>query len=257
MGFLRDEYYDLVTGDPPWFTELLSTLQEQEGFENLGLGDVPWDETLTYLYEFKDVIIDRFNDYYALYEIGQETPQRFQRMCDRHYKARKIKWNYMIRLYMSNVTTQLGRLNKTTKISQIIKDITGREVETRTGTDAIEGTHDNEQSYDVKKETKNYNTPVTQIQSLNDGYLSSGSGEDNNTDVKGVNKINDVTTISRDGTKDTTKSDNTDEDTTIEYSFYDKPTVELIEDNIRVWNDVLQSIIEDCKELFINVTTRI
>ena len=257
MGFLRNEYYGLVTGDPPWFTELLSTLQEEDGFENLGLGDVPWDETLTHLYEFKDVIISRFNDYFALYEIGQETPQRFQRMCNRHYNARKIKWNYMIRLYMNNVTTQLGRLNKTAKLSQIIKDITGKEVEVRSGTDVIDGQHDNVQGYDVKKEVKNYSTPVTQIQSLNDGYLSSGTGEDNSTEVNGTNKINDVTTISRDGTKDTTKKDNIDEETTIEYSFYDKPVVELIEDNIRAWNDVIQSIIEDCRELFINVTARI
>ena len=253
-----DSFYDrVVHGDPPWFTELLSTLQSEPGFENLGLAGVQWDESLTDLFAYKNVLIDRFNEYYALYEIGQETPQRFQFMCNRHYNSHKRKWNYMIKLYENNVTTQLGRLNKTIKVSEILKNITGVERESRDGSDIISGQHDNVQTYDTKKESKEYSTPVTQIQSLNDGYLSGGSGEDNTTDVTGTNSINDNTQIHREGTKDTSKDDNTNEETSLEYTFYDKPVVELIEENINVWNDVLQSIIEDWKELFINVTARI
>lgn len=253
-----DSFYDrVVKGEPPWFTELLSTLQEEEGLENLGIAGVNWDSSLTDLYAYKDVIIERFNEYYALYEIGQETPQRFQFMCNRHYNSHKRKWDYMIKLYMNNLTTQLGRLNKTIKLSDIIKNITGVENETRSGTDTVVGQHDNVQSYETKRESKDYNTPVTQVTALNDGYLTGGSGEESNTDVEGTNTIKDTTSIARVGKRDTSKDDNTSEDTTIEYSFYDKPVVELIEENIDVWNDVIQSIIEDWKELFINVTARI
>ena len=253
-----DNFYDRVAhGDPPWFTELLSTLQEEEGFENLGIAAVEWDSSLEELYMHKDVIIERFNEYYALYEIGQETPQRFQFMCNRHYNSHKRKWNYMIKLYMNNLTTQLGRLNKTIKVSDIVKNITGVENETRSGSDVINGQHDNVQSYETNRESKEYDTPVTQVSSLNDGYLSGGSGEDSNTEVTGTNSINDVTQISRNGRRETDKDDVTNEETSLEYTFYDKSVVELIEENINVWNDVLQSIIEDCKELFINVTARI
>ena len=257
MNGLESFYSRVVKGDPPWFTELLSTLQKEEGFENLGLGDVDWSTAPETLYTYKDEIISRFNEYYALYEIGQETPQRFQFMCNRHYNARKKKWDYMIRLYINNLTEKIGRINKTVKTSEILKEITGTDTESRSGTDVVEGTHSNEQSYDTNKETKNYNTPVTQVTSLNDGYLSGGSGEANNTDVTGTNTIEDTTTTERSGTYTTSKNDNTGEDTTIEYSFYDKSILELIEENIDVWNDVIQSIIDDCKELFINVTARI
>ena len=243
--------------DPPWYTDFLSSLQEQEGLENLGIADVNWDNNLTYLYAYKDTIIERFNEYFALYEIGQETPQRFQFMCNRHYNANKAKWNYRIQLYTQNVTTQIGRINQTIKASEIIKVITGNDTETRTGTDTVTGQHDNTQSYDTKKETKTYDTPVTQINSLNDGYLSGGSGEDNTTDVEGTNTINDTTEIERNVEYETEKNDNTNEDTTISYKFQDKPIMELIEEQINVWNDVIQSIINDCKELFINVMARI
>lgn len=253
-----DSFYDrVVQGDPPWFTELLSNLQKEEGFENLGIAGVNWDSSLEELYAYKNTIIERFNEYYALYEIGQETPQRFQFMCNRHYNAHKRKWNYMIKLYMSNLTTQLGRLNKTIKVSDIVKNITGVENETRNGTDVINGQHDNVQNYETKRESKEYDTPVTQVSSLNDGYLSGGSGEDSNTGVTGTNSINDTTQISRSGKRETDKDDVTNEETSLEYSFYDKPVVELIEENINVWNDVIQSIINDCRELFINVTARI
>ena len=253
-----DSFYDrVVSGDPPWFTELLSNLQQEEGFENLGIAGVNWDNSLEELYAYKDVIIERFNEYYALYEIGQETPQRFQFMCNRHYNSHKRKWNYMIKLYMSNLTTQLGRLNKTVKLSDIVKNITGVENETRTGTDTIDGQHDNIQNYETKRESKEYDTPVTQVSSLNDGYLSGGSGEDSNTGVTGTNSIKDTTQISRNGKRESDKDDVTNENTSLEYSFYDKPVVELIEENINVWNDVIQSIVNDCRELFINVTARI
>ena len=257
MNYLIGEFKEAIKGDPPWFTELLSTLQEKEGLENLGIANVKWDEALTYLYGFKDTIIERFNEYFALYEIGQETPARFQFMCNRHYNANKRKWDYWINLYLNNLTTQIGRLNKTIKTSEIVKAITGKEIEARTGRDSINGLHENEQGYDVERETKNYNTPVTQVQSLNDGYLSGGTGDTSKTDVLGTNKITDTTDITRNGTKDTTKDDNTKEDTVLEYQFYDKPVVELIEENFKAWNDFIQSIINDCKELFINVTARI
>lgn len=254
---IEREYNCLEKFDPPWYTEFLSKLQEEEGLENLGIANVNWDSNLTYLYEYKDEIIERFNEYFALYEIGQETPQRFQFMCNRHYNVNKKKWNYRIQLYIENVTTQIGRINQTEKTSDIIKAITGRDIESRTGTDNVSGTHGNIQRYDTKKENKNYDTPVTSINSLNDGYLSGGSGEDSNTDVSGTNTINDITSIERNSQYDTTKSDDTNEDTIIKYKFQDKPIMELIEDNINVWNDVVQSIINDCKELFINVMARI
>lgn len=257
MSYLIDEFNECKKADPPWFTELLSTLQQQEGFENLGLAGVDWNTAPRDLYLYKDEIIERFNEYYALYEIGQETPQRFQFMCNRHFNARKKKWAYMIKLYTSNLTEQLGRLNKTVKISDIMKAITGNENEVKSGVDSIIGTHGNVQDYKTDRESKNYDTPVTSIQSLNDGYLSSGSGEESTTGVKGTNTINDTTSSSRNNTKNTKKDDNTNENTSIDYSFYDKPIVELIEENISVWNDVIQSIVNDCRELFINVTARI
>ena len=254
---VEERFMEMETCEPPWYTDFLYKLQEQEGMENLGIGDVPWDASLTYLYDYRDEIIERFNEYFALYEIGQETPQRFQFMCNRHYNANKKKWNYRIQLYLTNVTTQIGRLNKTVKTSDILRAITGKDTETRNGTDAVIGNHGNIQSYETNKETKNYDTPVTQISSLNDGYLSGGSGEENTTGVTGTNTINDTTTINREGEVNTQKDENTNEDTTISYSFQDKPIMELIEENISVWNDVVQSIINDCKELFINVMARI
>lgn len=243
--------------EPPWYTEFLSELQKQEGLENLGIAGVNWDSSLIYLYGYKDEIIERFNEYFGLYEIGQETPQRFQYMCNRHFNVNKKKWNHRIQLYMSNLTTQIGRINKTHKTSDIIRAITGKDLESRTGTDITTGQHDNIQSYDTKKENKTYDTPVTQISSLNDGYLSGGSGEDNKTDVEGTNTINDTTNIERNAQYDTQKDDNTTEDTLITYTYQDKPIMELIEENLNVWNDVVQSIINDCKELFINVMARI
>lgn len=243
--------------DPPWYTEFLYRLQEQEGMENLGIAGVNWDENLTYLYDYKDEIIERFNEYFALYEIGQETPQRFQFMCNRHYNAKKKVWNHRIELYINNITTQIGRINKTVKTSDILRAITGKDTEARSGSDVVTGTHGNTQNYNTSKESKEYDTPVTQISSLNDGYLSGGSGEENKTDVSGTNTINDTTTTTRDGEVTTKRDENIGEDTVIEYSFQDKPIMELIEDNINVWNDVVQSIINDCKELFINVMARI
>lgn len=257
MSYLSDDFDECKRADPPWFTDLLSNLQKQEGFENLGLAGVDWNTAPRDLYLYRDEIIQRFNEYYALYEIGQETPQRFQFMCNRHFNARKKKWAYMIKLYTENLTEKLGRLNKTVKLSDIMKAITGTENETRNGTDSISGTHGNVQNYKTNRENKTYDTPVTSIQALNDGYLSGGSGEESDTGVTGTNTIEDVTQINRQGNKSTEKSDNTNENTSIEYSFYDKPIVELIEENIDVWNDVIQSIINDCKELFINVTARI
>ena len=254
---VEEQIRELEKSDPPWYTEFLYKLQAQEGMEGLGIANVNWDTSLTYLYEYKDEIIERFNEYFALYEIGQETPQRFQFMCNRHYNVNKKKWNYRIELYMNNITTQIGRLNRTVKTSDIIRAITGRDTESRSGSDVVAGTHGNTQSYETNKESKQYDTPVTQISSLNDGYLSGGSGEENTTDVTGTNTINDTTTISRSGQIDTTKDEDVNEDTTISYTFQDKPIMELIEENINVWNDVVQSIINDCKELFINVMARI
>ena len=160
-------------------------------------------------------------------------------------------------MYIENVTTQIGRINKTIKTSDIFKAITGTDNETRTGTDSITGEHGNVQKYETNKENKTYDTPVTQVSSLNDGYLSGGSGEENTTDVSGTNSINDKTEIERSAEYTTEKNDDTTEDTTIEYTFQDKPIMELIEEQINVWNDVVQSIIHDCKELFINVMARI
>ena len=257
MSYLIDDFHNCKKADPPWFTELLSELQKQEGFENLGLAGVDWNTAPRDLYLYRDEIIERFNEYYALYEIGQETPQRFQVMCNRHFNARKKKWAYMIKLYTDNLTEKLGRINKTVKLSEIMKEITGNDSESRSGTDTVSGTHGNVQNYETNRENKNYDTPVTSIQSLNDGYLSGGSGEESTTGVTGTNTINDTTSISRNTIKNTEKDDNTNENTSIEYSFYDKSIVELIEENISVWNDVIQSIINDCKELFINVTARI
>ena len=51
-------YQCLEKFDPPWYTEFLSVLQKQEGLENLGIADVNWDNTLTYLYDYKNEIID-------------------------------------------------------------------------------------------------------------------------------------------------------------------------------------------------------
>ncbi len=254
---MEREFRDMEKFDPPWYTDFLANLQAQEGMENLGIAGVNWDDSLTYLYEFKDEIIERFNEFFALYEIGQETPQRFQFMCNRHYNVNKKKWNYRINLYINNITTQIGRINQTDKTSEIIRAITGKDTEIRNGTDAVVGSHGNIQNYETNKETKNYDTPVTQISSLNDGYLSGGSGEENTTGVTGTNTINDTTTINREGEVNTKKDENVGENTTIKYSFQDKPIMELIEDNISVWNDVVQSIINDCKELFINVMARI
>lgn len=256
-NIIEETFREMEKSNPPWYTDFLSELQSQEGLENLGIAGVNWDNSLTYLYQYKDEIIERFNEYFALYEIGQETPQRFQFMCNRHYNVNKKKWNYRIQLYITNVTTQIGRLNKTVKTSDILRAITGKDTETRNGTDAVVGSHGNVQSYDTNKETKNYDTPVTQISTLNDGYLSGGSGEENKTDVTGTNTINDITTINRAGEVNTKKDEDVNENTTIEYSYQDKPIMELIEDNINVWNDVVQSIINDCKELFINVMARI
>lgn len=256
MSVYRD-ICDAEKCNPPWYTEFLSVLQEESGYEGLGLGDVNWDITLEYLYDYKQEIIDRFNEYYALYEIGQETPQRFQLMCNRFYNINKKKWNHRIELYMNNITTQIGRINATTKTSSIIKAITGLDTETRNGSDVVNGSHVNKQSYDTNKETKQYNTPVTQVSSLNDGYLTGGSGEDNTTDVDGTNTINDTTTINRTGSYTNKKDEDIGENTKIEYSFQDKPIMELIEENINVWNDVVQSIVNDCRELFINVMARI
>lgn len=257
MEYLIGDFMECKKADPPWFTDLLSNLQKREGFENLGLAGVDWNTAPVDLYRHKDEIIERFNEYYALYEIGQETPQRFQFMCNRHFNARKKKWAYMIKLYTENLTESLGRLNSTVKVSDIMKEITSSENETRNGTDVVSGEHGNVQNYNTKKESKNYSTPVTSIQSLNDGYLSGGSGEDNSTGVTGTNTVNDTTSINRTGNKSTEKDDNTSENTELTYKFYDKAIVELIEENIDVWNDVIQSIINDCKELFINVTARI
>ena len=254
---VEERFMEMEKCEPPWYTDFLYKLQEQEGMENLGLGDVNWDRNCPYLFQHKDEIIERFNEYFALYEIGQETPQRFQFMCNRHYNANKKKWNYRIQLYIENVTTQIGRLNKTVKASDIIRATTGKDTEIRSGTDAVVGTHGNIQNYETNKESKTYDTPVTQITSLNDGYLSGGSGEENKTGVTGTNSINDTTTIAREGEVNTKKDEDTKEDTTISYSFQDKPIMELIEENINVWNDVVQSIINDCKELFINVMARI
>lgn len=243
--------------DPPWYTEFLYKLQEQEGMSGLGIADVKWDNSLEYLYGYKDEIIERFNEFFALYEIGQETPQRFQLMCNRHYNVNKKKWNHRIQLYTNNITTQIGRVNKTVKVSDILRAITGKDINIASGTDKVVGEHVNVQSYDTTKETKNYDTPVTQIESLNDGYLSGGVGEDNKTTVDGTNSIDDTTTTTRKGQKDTKKDESVDENTTVTYSFQDKNIMELIEENISVWNDVVQSIINDCKELFINVMARI
>lgn len=254
---LQEDYNELEKYDPPWYTEFLSVLQQEEGFENLGIAGVNWDNRLTYLYQYKDEIIERFNEYFALYEIGQETPSRFQFMCNRHYNVKKKVWNHRIQLYMDNITTQIGRINKTDKTSDIIRAITGTDTESRSGSDVVSGSHGNTQRYETNKETKQYDTPVTQVNSLNNGYLSGGSGEDNTTDVTGTNTINDTTTINRSGQIDTEKNENTDETTSITYKFQDKGIVELIEENISVWNDVVQSIINDCKELFINVMARI
>lgn len=254
---VEERFMEMEKCEPPWYTDFLYKLQEQEGMENLGIADAPWDASLSYLYNYRDEIIERFNEYFALYEIGQETPQRFQFMCNRHYNANKKKWNYRIQLYVDNVTTQIGRLNKTVKASDIIRATTGRDIETRTGRDTTSGTHGNVQNYETSKESKTYDTPVTQITSLNDGYLSGGSGEENTTGVTGTNTIEDVTDITRDGQIDTQKDENTREDVVLSYSFQDKPIMELIEENINVWNDVVQSIINDCKELFINVMARI
>ena len=256
-NIVEQTFREMEKSNPPWYTDFLSELQKQDGMENLGIGDVNWDSSLPYLYQYKDEIIERFNEYFALYEIGQETPQRFQFMCNRHYNVNKKKWNYRIQLYITNVTTQIGRLNKTVKTSDILRAITGKDTEERSGTDAVVGSHGNVQNYETNKETKNYDTPVTQISSLNDGYLSGGSGEENTTGVTGTNTINDTTTINRAGEVNTKKDEDVSEDTTIEYSYQDKPIMELIEDNISVWNDVVQSIINDCKELFINVMARI
>lgn len=257
MNYLESDFKELERNNPPFYTELLGNLQATEEFRNIGIASSTWDQSLTYLYEYKQEIIDRFNEYYALYEIGQETPQRFQTMCNRLFNARKKKWNYRIQLYTANVTTQIGRINQTIKASEILREITGNDTESRTGSDTVTGEHGNVQSYETSKETKNYDTPVTQVSSLNDGYLSGGSGEDNTTDVTGTNTINDTTEIERNVEFSTEKNDNTNEDTTVTYKFQDKPIMELIEEQINVWNDVVQSIIEDCKELFINVTARI
>ena len=131
MYGVEDEFRELKKADPPWYTELLSTLQQQTGFENLGIAGVDWNTAPRDLYLYKDEIIARFNEYYAFYEIGQETPQRFQIMCNRHFNARKKKWAYMIKLYTDNLTEKLGRINKTVKLSEIMKEITGNDSESR------------------------------------------------------------------------------------------------------------------------------
>ena len=256
-NIIEETYRCMEKGNPPWYTDFLSNLQAEEGMEGLGIANVNWDSSLEYLYDYKDEIIERFNEYFALYEIGQETPQRFQFMCNRHYNINKKKWNHRIELYMNNVTTQIGRLNTIVKKSDIIRAITGKDTDVRSGSDVVAGTHGNVQSYETTKETKAYDTPVTQVNSLNDGYLTGGSGEDNQTDVTGTNTINDTTTISRSGEVNTKKDETIGEDTRTLYTFQDKGVMDLIEENLNVWNDVVQSIINDCKELFINVMARI
>ena len=108
-----------IYGEGPFYTDYLENIQKTN--PTAGLASTVWDETKTRLFSHKEEIINLFNRFYALREIGSETVERWQKLIDRRYSRIAEEYEYKLNMYMENNINQVENTIHSTN-SEVYQD---------------------------------------------------------------------------------------------------------------------------------------
>lgn len=235
---MLENEFAVTSQEGPFYTDFLINVQED--YPNIGLKSCPWgtEETtdIPKLYAIKDVLIEHFNFVYKFREIGAETESRWQYTVDRVFDNIKRKYEYALDQYESNLIKKLG--------NEFSETIT-RDGQYHTENASEGGNTSAKTGSDTNKNVFN-DTP---IQALID--------ENNYASAITSNEIEYGNTVQNDSSSESESSSTVDEDITRTRVDKDKSILELVNDNIDNFRDLIDNFVNEFHVCFISTLGRI
>lgn len=216
------EYY--LAGEGPFYTDYLVDVQKdypgaglKVTIDNLSTSQIA---EIPRLYSHSSQLIELFDLKFKYYEIGSETEDRWQHQIDKKFAEIKRRYEHWFTLYETNNIDTLGKI--------------------LTESYSESGTHNNTTSGSSSNTDKStfQDTPIQELMA-NKHYAT--------------NITDDVGTSERSGTDDgeyTRQYQKNKNDK-------DKATLELVEDNIRIWNDLINRFVDEFMNCFMDEITKV
>ena len=216
------EYYD--SGESPFYTEFLYKIQE----DNPSAGIKHTLENLTeeqqleipYLYAHSSQIIEQFNMVYKLHEIGGETEDRWQYLIDKRFMDIKRAYNHYFKLYENEQLDALGNIL------------------TESGDRSISSSKLYGSNASGSSSEKYQDTPVTALIST-ENYATNITDNENENHTSG-NETNNIEEEYSNNKVDRNKSN-----------------LELTNDNLDIWRDLLTRFVYEFADCFMDEIVRV
>ena len=233
-NLLENEFTN-VPGEGPFYTSYL--YQVQEDFPNIGLKSCPWNETETpKLYILKDTLIEHFNFIYRFREIGSETEERWQYTIDRVFDNIKRRYEFALNLYDDNTISAIGK---------VYTESVTRHGES-SASDSGSSSYSSEDSGSDNHQNVFNDRPVQQL-TLNGPYASAVTDDYMNYGKKNEGE----------NSSESSKESEMDETVNLTHTDKDASTVELVNDVIDKFRDLIDDFVDEFHVCFISTLGRI
>ena len=231
---IMDEYAESVA-EGPFYTDYLINVQED--YPNIGLASVPWNQTETpKLYALKDIFIEHFNFIYKYREIGAETESRWQYTVDRVFDNVKRKYEFALSQYDLNDIAKIGKgfveEIETEGTTESTTEATSENTSTDSGRDVTKNQF-NDTPIQPLIASENYATYIT------DAYVDYGK------EVSSEGSRSDSRDTSHSGSLTRTRTEK------------DKSDLELVNDSIKYFRDLIDDFVDEFHVCFISTLGRI
>lgn len=232
---LLENEFTNVPGEGPFYTSYL--YQVQEDFPNIGLKSCPWNETETpKLYILKDTLIEHFNFIYRFREIGSETEERWQYTIDRVFDNIKRRYEFALNLYDENTISAIGKVYTESVV---------RHGES-SASDSGSSSYSSEDSGSDNHQNVFQDRPVQQL-TLNGPYASAVTDDYMNYGKKNEGE----------NSSESSKESEMDETVDLTHTDKDASTVELVNDVIDKFRDLIDDFVDEFHVCFISTLGRI
>ena len=231
---IMDEYAESIN-EGPFYTDYLINVQED--YPNIGLASVPWNQTETpKLYALKDTMIEHFNFIYKYREIGAETETRWQYTVDRVFDNVKRKYEFALSQYDLNDIAKIGKgfveEIETEGTTESTTEATSENTSTDSGRDVTKNQF-NDTPIQPLIASENYATSIT------DAYVDYGK------EVSSEGSRSDSRDTSHSGSLTRTRTEK------------DKSELELVNDSIKYFRDLIDDFVDEFHVCFISTLGRI
>ena len=184
----------------------------------------------------KDILIEHFNFVYKLREIGSETEERWQYTVDRVFDNIKRRYEFALGQYDDNDIKVLGK-----KYIETIH----REAESESSSEGS-GEHSSSDTSEEIAKNKFNDTP---IQPLMETYDYASAITDNEVTAGRESSVSNSSTDHKESV--------VEEDITRTHTDFDKHIIDLINDSIDKFRDLVDDFVDEFKVCFINTLGRI